>query len=445
MADPDTTGKLKRMLQGSGLLALCMMVMNVATYGFQIVAAHLLGPDQYGGVASLMALLLVLSVFQLGLQATGARRIAAAPGDVATIERLVLTVSYRLALMLGLAMLLASPLVWRLLRLDSLTPALLVAVAAVPLTIMGGQAGILQGERRWRELSLLYLAHGVPRVALGAVLMALRPTEAGAMLAVAVTHFAPVVVGWWALRHRRDASDTTHSTTHSTATSTTHSTAHSTTHSTATGSDESSLRPVLAEVSHASVALLAFFVLTNVDIVMARNVLDGHEAGLYAAGLILTKATLFLPQFVAVVAFPSMSTAGERRLALLRSLGAILVLGAATTLAAWLLSPVVMVFVGGAEYAEVESRLWLFAILGTALAMLQLLVYSVLARQSRRTAYLIWLGVAALVASGLTVSSLDELVRLVATVQVVLLTGLVAISLYRLREDFPEESDPAQP
>ena len=34
-----------------------------------------------------------------------------------------------------------------------------------------------------------------------------------------------------------------------------------------------------------------------------------HDAGLYAGGLILAKAVLFLPQFVVVVAFPSMSTA----------------------------------------------------------------------------------------------------------------------------------------
>ena len=32
-------------------------------------------------------------------------------------------------------------------------PAVLMAVAAVPLTLMGGQAGILQGERRWFPLA----------------------------------------------------------------------------------------------------------------------------------------------------------------------------------------------------------------------------------------------------------------------------------------------------
>ena len=47
--------------------------------------------------------------------------------------------------------------------------------------------------------------------------------------------------------------------------------------------------------------------------IVARNVLTDHDAGLYAGGLILTKAVLFLPQFVVVIAFPSMSTVDERR------------------------------------------------------------------------------------------------------------------------------------
>src|SRR3546814_15958038 len=72
-----------------------------------------------------------------------------------------------------------------------------------------------------------------------------------------------------------------------------------------------------------------------------------------------------------------------------------------------------MVFVGGKDYSEIESRLWLFAILGTALSMLQLLVYSVLARQGQRSSYLVWAALVALVAGGMTiVSTLGELLLL---------------------------------
>ncbi len=85
--------------------------------------------------------------------------------------------------------------------------------------------------------------------------------------------------------------------------------------------ERDSLRNTLRESTRNTLALLAFFALSNADIVVARNVLDSHDAGLYAGGLILTKAVLFLPQFVVVVAFPAMSTPSERRRALIGSLG----------------------------------------------------------------------------------------------------------------------------
>ena len=73
------------------------------------------------------------------------------------------------------------------------------------------------------------------------------------------------------------------------------------------------------------------------------------------------------------------------------------------------LSAVALVFVGGPEYAEVESLLWIFSILGTLLAMLQLLVYSVLARQGTRSTYLVWGGVLLLLASSAWIDSLEGL------------------------------------
>ncbi|WP_243060221.1 lipopolysaccharide biosynthesis protein [Nocardioides sp. SR21] len=406
-----TNGRSTTLWRSGAFVAVAMGVMNVGTYGFQIIAARALGPSEYGAVASLMAVLIVVAVLQLGLQATAARRIAGQPGHVAQIEREILRVTYRAALALGALMLVLSPVVWQVLRLDGLAPAIVLAVAAVPVTIMGGQAGILQGERRWQPLGLLYLGVGIPRVVIGTVCVAISPTETGALVGVAIAMWVPVAIGWWALRAHRDPGET---------------------------SEEHRIRPIAAEAVTASLALLAFFLLSNIDIIVARNTLDEHDAGLYAGGLILTKAVLFLPQFVVVIAFPAMSTASERRKALVRSLTLIAALGAVCIAGAWLLSDLALVFVGGDEYAEVESKLWLFAVLGTVLAMLQLLVYSVLARRGTRSTYLVWAAVVVMVLATLTASSLDTLLVTVIVVDTALLVVLTAISFWRLREPIPE-------
>ncbi|GAB2878884.1 lipopolysaccharide biosynthesis protein [Nocardioides pacificus] len=404
-------------LRSGGFIAVAMAVMNVATYGFTMIAARILGPRSYGALAGLMATLLVVSVVQLGLQATAARRISSDPEHVGQIEDVILRVAVRGSIVLGLVMLALSPVVNRVLRLDDLPTAMLVAVAAVPITLMGGQAGILQGERRWYPLAVMYIASGVPRLAIGTALLLWRPSETSAIAGVALGAVAPVIVGWYVLRGRHPGE-------------------RSSTH--AAGA-------VVRETIHNSQALLAFFALSNLDIVVARNVLDDHSAGLYAGGLILTKAVLFLPQFVVVVAFPAMSSVEQRRRALTRSLLLVAGLGSLCTLAVAVLPGLAMVFVGGAKFADVESRLWLFSVLGTLLAMLQLLVYAVLARQGQRSVYLIWGTLGVMVVAGIAMSTLDTLLAVVASADAVLLAVLLAVSLRHTSSAAPSTGEATEP
>ncbi len=407
-ADSPSAGRsrLVKVLRSSAGIAIAMAVMNIGTYAFQMVAARLLGPSQYGAVAGMMALLMVLSVVQLGLQATAARRIAAAPADVAAIEQTILTTTWRAALLLGAVAVAASPAVAWLLRLDGLLPAVLLGLCVVPVTVMGGQAGVLQGERRWLPLSLVYLSVGVPRVLLGGGCLLISATEASAMAGVLAASWLPVLIGSWTLRNRaHDAIVTAH--------------------------DLAVRRDVRRETYGSSAALLAFVALSNLDVVVARNVLDDHLAGLYAGGLIVTKAVLFLPQFAVVILFPSMSTAGESRAAVLRGLAFLTGIGVACLAGAYLLSDLALVFIGGDEYDDVQGKLWLFAALGGLLAVLQLLVYAGLAKRGRWTKYFVTLGVIAMLAAGALASTVTGLAVTVAVVDLTVVALLVALQAFR--------------
>ena len=407
---------VQRIANSSSGIAVSMAIMNVATYGFVILASPLLGTERYGAVAASLNVLLVISVGALGLQATAARRISADPQHVGQIEDSIRRVTYRAAAALGLILLVLSPVIQRVLDQDRIGGVLIIAASAVPMTIAGGLAGILQGERRWAGLGALYIASGVPRLVIGGALIAWRPTEFWALLGVGISFWAPVLVGLWVLRHERRPSPSS--------------------------AEHTGLAMLKESISNGA-ALFAFFALSSVDIIVAVNVLSKHEVGLYAAGLILAKAMLFLPQFVVIVAFPSMATGGERRNALVVSLLLVAALGAVGTLAAWLLSSIAIRFVGGAEYIEVEPRLWLFAILGTLLSMIQLVVYSVLARQGKRSVYVVWLALLTLIGAGLTADSVLGLVTIVVLVDLALLIVLLGVSAWFLREGAPATEESA--
>lgn len=396
------TGLLNRhFLRSSAVIAVAIGVMNVTTYAYTIIAAHTIGKDAYGAFSALMGALLVISVLSLGLQATGARRIAAHPGQVVAIEQIVLGVGLRSALGLGAICLVLAPVLNQVLRLDSLPTALLVCVAAVPMTYMGAQAGVLQGERRWEPLALVYLSAGLGRIAIGTGMILVSPGEFSAMLGVALGCWVPVVVGWLALRRPRVE------------------------HLHAEGHPGIDL---MREVGTSSQALLAFFALSNADILVARAVMSDSEAGLYASGLIMVKAILFFPQFVVVMAFPSMSKQGASRKTLAMALGVSAALGSLGVLATLLLPDLALLFVGGEEFAAIKDDLWNFAIVGTLLAMLQLLVYSALARRQGRAVVLIWTALAMLVGFAVSMATATSLVLLVAIVDAVLFLALFALA-----------------
>ena len=417
---PQAAGsRLTRLLHSTAGIAVAMAVMNVGTYAFQMVSARMLGPSQYGAVAGLMAVLMVLSVVQLGLQATAARRIVADPADVGAIEESILTATWRAAWILGAAAVLAFPLVTWALHLASPVSAILLGLCVVPTTVMGGQAGVLQGERRWLPLSLMYVSVGVPRVVLGTAFLLIRQTEASAMLGVLVASCLPIVIGTLALRERRSVPPEN---------------AH----------DVVVRRDVRREAWGSSLALLAFTALSNLDVVVARNVLGHHDAGLYAGGLIVTKAVLFLPQFAVVILFPSMSDEGQSKRAIIRGLAFLGVLGACSVVAAYLLRGVAEIFIGGANYAGVTDRLWLFAALGALLSVLQLLVYGGLARRGVLTKYIVAVGVVALVGIGALAGSLTALAVTVLAIDLAVVAILLALLLLRRRAPELEPApDPA--
>ena len=397
-------GTLRALLRSGTGIAIAMAVQNLSTYGFTILAARRLGPSEYGAVASLMGLLLVVVVLSLGLQATGARKIAAAPDRREEIEAALMSATYRSALTLGALCLLLTPVITWGLQLEAWPAALMIGLAAVPLTIMGGQSGVLQGEQRWAALGGIYLGVGLGRLGIAGVTMLLVPTAFGAMLGVAIAAWVPALVGALALGH--------------------------------VGRGAAGRRSVvrrgeqiLREVAGNSHALLGFFALSNTDVIVARIVLDDHVAGLYAGGLILSKAVLFLPLCDVVIAFPSMASSIQRHSRYLKGLIVVGAIGVTATLGAVLLSDLAITFVGGPAYAEIKSLVGLFAVLGMLLAMVQLMVYEVVARQHSASIWVLWAGLVAVAGTSAYVASAGSLLVSVVAIDATVLLALLGTAL----------------
>jgi O-antigen/teichoic acid export membrane protein len=382
---------------------------NGLGYLLTLVASRRLGPEGYGALAALLGVILIGNVLALALQAVVARRTvvaAALPGTaagdgsagVAWAGRLTRAAAL-VAVVIGL--LAAAPLTG-LLHLDSPFPAVLLAVTLGPLTLVGGQLGVLQGGERFHALAQLYLLAALGKVGGGVIGVLVADSVTGTMAGTAVGAALAAVAGAVLVSRSQGSSDNVART----------------------------LPPGTArETVRATYSLGALFALANLDVVLARHFLEPRQAGLYAVGAVLAKGAFWFPSFVPVIAMPGLADPSRRRRTAALSLVAVTSAGILVTVAAALLGKYAVRLVGGSAYVSLADRAWLFAANGALLAVVQLLLYSRLAGEDRRVSLPMWLIVAgeiAVIWIWRHASVTDVVTTALATAAGVALLGLLA-------------------
>lgn len=349
-----TAGSSRERLARAGLVvAPATLLANVLGYAFSIVGARGLGPADFGVLGALLGLVLVGSVPGLALQALVARRVAVAErSSRQSVADSLTPVALAVAGATGAVTALLAPLLGGYLRTGA-TDVLWLAASLVPLTLVSAQQGVLQGEERFARLASLFVVAAGLRLLGGGAAVLLGGGPAAVVAGTALGSLGATVVGSRLLRVRGPGR---------------------------TRSSAQLRQGVLPELVAVMVGLLAFVLVSNLDIILARRFLDPGQAGVYAVGSVFTKAALWAPQAIVVLVFPRLSRAGGGRIlagatAGVAALGAVLV-GSVALLG----SPVVRLVFGG-SYDALGARAWWFTGLGALLALGQLLVFSGFARQ----------------------------------------------------------------
>ena len=392
------------------LVAGALGIAQIAAYAVSVVAARALGPDGFGILAALLGILLIGSVLAMGIQAVAARRLVqvdAASRDGAARSML------RDGLIGGgavaLATLAISPLLVWLLRLDGWGALVLAAATLVPITWAGAQYGVAQGRESYARLATVYAVVGLGR-GIGGVTGALATgTPLGTMAGLALGTAVGAIIGRIVVAPLAAA-------------------------------PRERLDGFFGESAHATHALLALFVLTNIDVLLARALLNPDEAGIYGVGAVIAKVAFWLPQFVGVVAFPRFADARRGRATVI-SLLAVAAIGALVVAGTALLPGLVVAFVGGAAYVSLVPLAWLFAAIGASFALAQALLLTRLAIDDRRAVIAVWAAAALLVALATIVlpHTVGGLAASALVAGLVLAAIGVGVTVRELRRD-PSES-----
>ncbi|MFE9579306.1 polysaccharide biosynthesis protein [Nocardia sp. NPDC006044] len=376
------------------------MTANVAGYLLQLLAGRWLGVSGYSEFASLLAVQLLCAVPALALQNVVARELVRG-ASVTALRGL----QWRCAVIVAVVVAVLVPVVTSALNVG--IAACAAALCAAPaLVLLSGEQGVLQGGRRFRALGVVLGAAGILRVAPALVVLAVgggaAPALGAAALGIAVAAvLARFVAGSPPARTR-------------------------------TGTDEDEVVHAIGvlPVLRAAQVQAALMALSSTDLIVVRMVLDDADASRYALGTIAAKIAFWLPQAVGVVLYPRMAQPTHSARAIRSALAVLSGIGIAAVICAALAAPLAPLL-AGQDYAPIQGLLWLFALHGAILAVLQGAMLSAIAVDRTALAALTWLGLAVEVTLMVSFArSIPALITIVASVAAVT-TLVVAVIVLR--------------
>lgn len=384
----------KALAKGLIFVGAATLVGNGAAYILSIVAARLLTPAEFGALGALLGILIIVSTLSLALQVLTARRVATAGSNRAAVEGEAIRMSAIVGSGIIVVGLLAA---WPLGIVFNIPyAALAMGLASLGFVVLGtGSMGIAQGREAHVRLSLGFIANGVGRAAFGIAFVLLFPGIIGVSAGILVGCAVGAVISYLIICPRAWSGRIF---------------------------DGGSV-----EFAHIAHAMIVLFTLTNVDVLLARIFLTEAQSGEYSVGVLLAKIAFFLPNAIIIVLFPKM-TAGDSRRAVYLATGMTAAIGFVITTFSLLFGSLVIGILGGAQYKELGGEAWLFALEGSAFALVQVLLYARLAAQDRKAVASVWIALVILVGT-VSLWRNDSVAQIVTTVVAVSLV-LTVVGLF---------------
>jgi O-antigen/teichoic acid export membrane protein len=352
-------------LRANALILGANVIAGVFAYLLHPILGHLMGVGEYGQVAALIALSLVIQT-PTQLVAIVAAKYAASIATGRKVAKLNDFTRRSTMLLLPAGIVIAglfaivSSHVAAFFHLSSREGVVLLGLFFVVSFVTPLNLGLLQGLERFGWYAAIIVLSTFLRLVLPSVLVVAGFGVAGVMLGIAAGAVLAYLCSFFPLRNivrgPREAMG--------------------------------SLRSLWAFALLAAGAAAGVVALLTIDTVLARHYLDPHDAGLYAALAIIGRSVLFITSSVTIVMFPRVVALHEQKQrhahVLIQALVGTLLLAGTFEVALSVDSSSITAVMFGEKFAAIAGLLPLYGIAMLLLAMAQVLVTYLLAMGDRR-------------------------------------------------------------
>lgn len=278
----------RALVRGSLILLIGLNFVNVANYLFNLLMGRMLGPEDYGLLISLFALIYIIGVPSATI-ATVAMKFTAeyrAQGKQEKINPLLRYLSKRIALLALTAFLIiafASPLIADFIHAPSIWPIILIGLSLFTLFLIPINRGILQGLQRFGAYAVNSNIDPILKILLGILLVWLGWRVDGALIAMIAAALIAYLISFFHLKEFLRPSSQNIDTTK------------------------------IKNYSFSSlIALLLLALYINIDVILVKHYFSAQEAGYYGALATLGKIILFASTPIVGAMFPIIAERNEQ-------------------------------------------------------------------------------------------------------------------------------------
>jgi O-antigen/teichoic acid export membrane protein len=389
-------------LNGSFIMLVAMMLVNVFNFAYNMVMARMLGPAAFGNINAAVTLLLLASCISLAFQLVCAKFVArnqADSGKAAVVHNL-LSKAWIASLALGAGLFVAQKPIATYLNVPSSWIIGFLALGIAAYAPLGVKRGAMQGVCAFPRLGANFVLEALTRFFVGAGLVVAGYGVLGAVGAISASVIVACFVPPIPAQLRVQA-----------------------------GTAEP---PSFAEALQAIVFFVGQVIINNVDILLVKHFFPSDPAGIYAAISQIGRLLYFASWFGVVNAmFPVTAAASQEQgntrpkahgigLPLLLVLGLSIVFIAIASLFPHLIMGVIF----GSRFIEIG---WLLALYAAATALYSLSVVFIAYEMSRRIANTGWLQLIFSLALVFGIGLFHKTLHEVIMVRIVLMAAMLVL------------------
>ncbi|MFC1663960.1 oligosaccharide flippase family protein [Patescibacteria group bacterium] len=260
-------------------------------YIYRIVMGRMLGPEVFGELIALISLILILAVPSAPVQ-TAAARFSAVYQAKDSLEQLKMLFRYLtkifvfISLFLIILTVIFASLIQNFLKLSSINYVYFLAGIVMVMLVAGISKGILQGLKRFSQLSLSVVIESVGRVMLAVILVAFGFKMAGALVGFLISlvlgFLLTIYFLWDVLSKKQQTESNIQHTIY----------------------DKKETKKIWKYVFWSFLVFLFLNILLNVDIILVKHYFSSFEAGIYSGFATLGRMVFISIGLLAGIMFP---------------------------------------------------------------------------------------------------------------------------------------------